>query len=260
MVGRNTVLIKGVAARLGLKWSLAKEWVPIAKRLLFEDENGGGDEAAAKGGDRRHSHPSQGLGDDRRRAARGRSRGRALGVGLEEEEEEEEARGGWAVGGRMAGSARAAVRLRRRQALAWGRRRGSDVALRLPGKLSSSYWAAPPESLSSPLPCCRSFLQVLLLLLLLFSVLSSPAPRLTFLPSSVASAPNTILAALLCALNATALGRCCCCCCCCRCCCPSPGPVRRRVASAVLRAVEAREARREARESSDRRGSKQTRN
>jgi len=36
MIGRNTILIKGVASRLGLSHSLAKEWVPIAARLLFD--------------------------------------------------------------------------------------------------------------------------------------------------------------------------------------------------------------------------------
>ena len=34
LVGRSTVLIKGIAARLGVKWSLADEWAPIARRLL----------------------------------------------------------------------------------------------------------------------------------------------------------------------------------------------------------------------------------
>jgi len=36
MIGRNTILIKGVASRLGLSHSLAKEWAPIAARLLFD--------------------------------------------------------------------------------------------------------------------------------------------------------------------------------------------------------------------------------
>jgi hypothetical protein len=37
MVGRNTILIKGVASRLGLtSHSLAMEWVPIANKLLFD--------------------------------------------------------------------------------------------------------------------------------------------------------------------------------------------------------------------------------
>ena len=34
LVGRNTVLIKGIAARLGVEWSLAKEWAPIAREVL----------------------------------------------------------------------------------------------------------------------------------------------------------------------------------------------------------------------------------
>ena len=34
LVGRSTVLIKGIAARLGVKWSLADEWAPIARKLL----------------------------------------------------------------------------------------------------------------------------------------------------------------------------------------------------------------------------------
>jgi aarF domain-containing kinase len=34
LVGRSTVLIKGIAARLGVTWSLANEWAPIASRLL----------------------------------------------------------------------------------------------------------------------------------------------------------------------------------------------------------------------------------
>jgi aarF domain-containing kinase len=36
MIGRNTILIKGVAARLGLRHSLARDWVPIAATLLFD--------------------------------------------------------------------------------------------------------------------------------------------------------------------------------------------------------------------------------
>lgn len=34
LVGRATVLIKGIAARLGIEWSLAREWAPIAKQVL----------------------------------------------------------------------------------------------------------------------------------------------------------------------------------------------------------------------------------
>ena len=34
LVGRSTILIKGIASRLGVRWSLANEWAPIARRLL----------------------------------------------------------------------------------------------------------------------------------------------------------------------------------------------------------------------------------
>lgn len=34
LVGRATVLIKGIAARLGVKWSLAQEWAPIARAAM----------------------------------------------------------------------------------------------------------------------------------------------------------------------------------------------------------------------------------
>ena len=34
LVGRSTVLIKGIAARLNVTWSLADEWAPIARALL----------------------------------------------------------------------------------------------------------------------------------------------------------------------------------------------------------------------------------
>ena len=33
-VGRSTVLIKGIAARLGITWSLAQQWSPIASQVL----------------------------------------------------------------------------------------------------------------------------------------------------------------------------------------------------------------------------------
>ena len=33
-MGRSTVLIKGIASRLGVRWSLADEWAPIARQLL----------------------------------------------------------------------------------------------------------------------------------------------------------------------------------------------------------------------------------
>lgn len=45
LVGRNTILIKGIAARLGITWSLAQEWKPIAEQLLQGLERG--EEAAA---------------------------------------------------------------------------------------------------------------------------------------------------------------------------------------------------------------------
>ena len=44
LVGRSSILIKGISNRLGIPWSLAKEWAPIAKDVL----NGG---AGAAGGD-----------------------------------------------------------------------------------------------------------------------------------------------------------------------------------------------------------------
>jgi len=34
LVGRSTVLIKGIAAKLGVRWSLADEWAPIARAVL----------------------------------------------------------------------------------------------------------------------------------------------------------------------------------------------------------------------------------
>ena len=34
LAGRSTVLIKGIAAKLKIKWSLASEWAPIARRTL----------------------------------------------------------------------------------------------------------------------------------------------------------------------------------------------------------------------------------
>eukprot|EP00967_Tisochrysis_lutea_P140904 scaffold258116_cov31-Tisochrysis_lutea.AAC.2 len=34
LVGRSTVLIKGIAAKLGIQWSLAREWAPIARAVL----------------------------------------------------------------------------------------------------------------------------------------------------------------------------------------------------------------------------------
>ena len=33
-MGRSSILIKGLSARLGIPWSLAKEWAPIARDVL----------------------------------------------------------------------------------------------------------------------------------------------------------------------------------------------------------------------------------
>lgn len=43
LVGRNTILIKGIAARLGITWSLAQEWKGIAQQLLDSLERGEAD-------------------------------------------------------------------------------------------------------------------------------------------------------------------------------------------------------------------------
>ena len=40
LVGRSTVLIKGIAARLNITWSLADEWAPLARRLLARQAAG----------------------------------------------------------------------------------------------------------------------------------------------------------------------------------------------------------------------------
>jgi aarF domain-containing kinase len=37
LVGRSTILIKGLSSRLGIPWSLAKEWAPIARLILNRD-------------------------------------------------------------------------------------------------------------------------------------------------------------------------------------------------------------------------------
>ena len=34
MVGRSSILIKGLSNRLNIPWSLAKEWAPIAEQVL----------------------------------------------------------------------------------------------------------------------------------------------------------------------------------------------------------------------------------
>jgi len=48
LVGRSTILIKGLSNRLGIPWSLAEEWAPTARKVLElpkgNDGNGGGDE------------------------------------------------------------------------------------------------------------------------------------------------------------------------------------------------------------------------
>lgn len=35
LVGRSTILIKALAARQGIKWSLAEQWAPIARDVLY---------------------------------------------------------------------------------------------------------------------------------------------------------------------------------------------------------------------------------
>ncbi len=37
LVGRSSILIKGLSSRLGIPWSLAKEWAPIARTVLNGD-------------------------------------------------------------------------------------------------------------------------------------------------------------------------------------------------------------------------------
>ena len=34
LVGRSTVLLKGLSSRLGIPWSLSHEWAPVARRVL----------------------------------------------------------------------------------------------------------------------------------------------------------------------------------------------------------------------------------
>ena len=41
LVGRATVLIKGISSRLGVPWSLAKEWAPIARQVLDANYSSG---------------------------------------------------------------------------------------------------------------------------------------------------------------------------------------------------------------------------
>ena len=40
LVGRSTILIKGLSSRLGIPWSLSREWAPIARKVLAGDNNG----------------------------------------------------------------------------------------------------------------------------------------------------------------------------------------------------------------------------
>ena len=42
LVGRSTILIKGLSSRLGIPWSLASEWAPIAKDILAKSPNTSG--------------------------------------------------------------------------------------------------------------------------------------------------------------------------------------------------------------------------
>jgi aarF domain-containing kinase len=39
LVGRSTILIKGLSSRLNIPWSLSKEWAPIARKVLAEGAN-----------------------------------------------------------------------------------------------------------------------------------------------------------------------------------------------------------------------------
>ena len=40
LVGRSSILIKGLSNRLNIPWSLAKEWAPIARDVLHVTESG----------------------------------------------------------------------------------------------------------------------------------------------------------------------------------------------------------------------------
>jgi hypothetical protein len=51
LVGRSSILIKGISNRLGIPWSLAKEWAPIARDVL--DVKAGKVEANAASGENR---------------------------------------------------------------------------------------------------------------------------------------------------------------------------------------------------------------
>jgi len=51
LVGRSTILIKGLSSRLGISWSLAEKWAPTARRVLElpKNMNGGGSSAVDDG-------------------------------------------------------------------------------------------------------------------------------------------------------------------------------------------------------------------
>mmetsp|Transcript_38943 Transcript_38943/g.117134 ORF Transcript_38943/g.117134 Transcript_38943/m.117134 type:complete len:633 (-) Transcript_38943:219-2117(-) len=52
LVGRSSILIKGLSSRLGIPWSLAKEWAPIAREVLDPSSAvNGGEGAGATAGD-----------------------------------------------------------------------------------------------------------------------------------------------------------------------------------------------------------------
>jgi hypothetical protein len=52
LVGRSTILIKGLSDRLEIPWSLSKEWAPIARRVL----EGNRAAAAPSGADRKSNN------------------------------------------------------------------------------------------------------------------------------------------------------------------------------------------------------------
>ncbi len=47
LVGRSTILIKGLSSRLGIPWSLCAEWAPIARKVL--DKNASLDNSTTNG-------------------------------------------------------------------------------------------------------------------------------------------------------------------------------------------------------------------
>ena len=48
LVGRSTILIKGLSSRLGIPWSLSQEWAPLARRVLEGNTKTQSDEAQSK--------------------------------------------------------------------------------------------------------------------------------------------------------------------------------------------------------------------